>query len=160
MSTDPAWFNKPPAAMYQEKSSSHTPKLLRSSPLCLSHAPHRVKVQTDRVVAAGTTAGLVSKYRPPVPILTLVVPTLHCKDRLAWTLQGRSVARVCLIQRGILPVLAAPSPSGPSIPASKLPFIFFLQTQAGILKVQAFFISTDWLFAVWMLKPEARLLAS
>lgn len=67
-----------------------------------------------RFVVAGTTAGLVSKYRPPVPILTLVVPTLQCKDRLAWTLQGRSVARVCLIQRGILPVLAAPSPSGKS----------------------------------------------
>lgn len=64
------------------------------------------------LVSTGTTAGLVSKYRPPIPILTLVVPTLQCKDRLTWTLKGRSVARVCQIQRGILPVLAAPSPSG------------------------------------------------
>ena len=61
---------------------------------------------------AGTTASLVSKYRPPVPILTLVVPTLQCKDGLSWSLKGRSVARTCLIQRGVLPVLAAPSPSG------------------------------------------------
>jgi pyruvate kinase len=68
----------------------------------------------------GTTAGLVSKYRPPVPILTLVVPTLQCKDGLAWTLKGRSVARMCLIQRGILPVLAAPSPSGFHPPSQTL----------------------------------------
>ena len=53
----------------------------------------------------GTTASLVSKYRPPVP-------TLQCKDGLSWSLKGRSVASTCLIQRGVLPVLAAPSPSG------------------------------------------------
>ena len=99
--------------------------------ICLGHHPLESHVSKLRLltatfcmsrmncmcVCAGTTAGLVSKYRPPVPILTLVVPTLQCKDRLAWTLQGRSVARVCLIQRGILPVLAAPSPSG-KIPAA------------------------------------------
>ena len=31
---------------------------------------------------------------------------------LAWRLTGRAVARQCLIERGLLPVLAAPSPSG------------------------------------------------
>ena len=65
---------------------------------------------------AGTTAGLVSKYRPPVPILTLVVPTLKCSDGLKWTLDGRANARQCLVHRGLLPVLAAPSPSGQRSP--------------------------------------------
>lgn len=36
----------------------------------------------------------------------------HAQDGLSWSLKGRSVARMCLIQRGVLPVLAAPSPSG------------------------------------------------
>ena len=62
-------------------------------------------------VSAGQTASLISKYRPPMPILTLVIPTLK-NDGMKWTLVGRGVARQCQIQRGLLPVLAAPSPSG------------------------------------------------
>ena len=46
-----------------------------------------------------------------MPILTLVIPTLK-NDGMKWTLVGRGVARQCQIQRGLLPVLAAPSPSG------------------------------------------------
>ena len=61
----------------------------------------------DAESCAGTTARLVSKYRPPVPILTLVVPTLSCKDKLSWQLSGKACARQCLIQRGILPCLAS-----------------------------------------------------
>lgn len=60
---------------------------------------------------AGQTASLVSKYRPPQPIMTLVVPQLK-NDGFKWHLEGRDTARRCLIQRGLLPVLAAPSPSG------------------------------------------------
>ena len=60
---------------------------------------------------AGQTASLLSKYRPPQPILTLVIPTLK-NDGFKWQLVGRGVARQCQIQRGLLPVLAAPSPSG------------------------------------------------
>ncbi|PNW82489.1 hypothetical protein CHLRE_06g280950v5 [Chlamydomonas reinhardtii] len=59
----------------------------------------------------GKTAQLVAKYRPPMPILTLVVPHL-VSDQLKWKLEGRSSARQCLISRALLPVLAAPSPSG------------------------------------------------
>ncbi|KXZ44880.1 hypothetical protein GPECTOR_61g833 [Gonium pectorale] len=59
----------------------------------------------------GKTAQLVAKYRPPMPILTLVVPHL-VSDQLKWKLEGRSSARQCLISRSLLPVLAAPSPSG------------------------------------------------
>ncbi|KAK9862304.1 hypothetical protein WJX84_005516 [Apatococcus fuscideae] len=62
----------------------------------------------------GTTAALVSKYRPPMPILTLVVP--HVKSNsLSWKLEGRATARQCAIVRGLLPVLATPSPSGDAL---------------------------------------------
>lgn len=53
----------------------------------------------------------MSKYRPPQPILTLVVPQLK-NDGFKWRLEGRDTARRCLIQRGLLPVLAAPSQGG------------------------------------------------
>ena len=60
---------------------------------------------------AGQTASLLSKYRPPMPIMTLVVPQLK-SDGMRWRLEGRCTARQCLLERGLLPVLAAPSPSG------------------------------------------------
>jgi hypothetical protein len=60
---------------------------------------------------AGQTAAKVSKYRPPMPIMTLVIPRLR-SDGMRWHLEGRSAARQCLIHSGLLPVLAAPSPSG------------------------------------------------
>ncbi|KAK9824152.1 hypothetical protein WJX72_008125 [[Myrmecia] bisecta] len=63
---------------------------------------------------SGQTAELVSKYRPPMPILTLVVPQLR-SDKLTWRLEGRSTARQCQIVRGLLPVLASPSPSGETL---------------------------------------------
>ena len=46
-----------------------------------------------------------------MPIMTLVVPQLKT-DGMRWRLEGRATARQCLIERGLLPVLAAPSPSG------------------------------------------------
>ena len=71
---------------------------------------HRV-LSPARAARAGQTASLVSKYRPPQPILTLVVPQLK-NDGFKWHLEGRDTARRCLIQRGLLPVLAAPSQGG------------------------------------------------
>jgi pyruvate kinase len=40
------------------------------------------------LLSAGRTAQLVAKYRPPMPILTLVVPRL-VSDTLKWKLEGR-----------------------------------------------------------------------
>jgi hypothetical protein len=62
---------------------------------------------------AGHTASLVSKYRPAMPILTLVIPQLKTES-MKWKLEGRAVARQCQISRSLFPVLAAPSPSGQS----------------------------------------------
>ena len=63
---------------------------------------------------SGAAASLVSKYRPPIPIVALVIPRL-ASDGMAWRLEGRAVARQALIQRGLLPVLAAPAPSGEAL---------------------------------------------
>ncbi len=43
--------------------------------------------------------------------MTLVVPYLK-NEGLRWTLEGRSIARQALLTSGLLPVLAAPTPSG------------------------------------------------
>lgn len=63
---------------------------------------------------SGQTAHLVAKYRPKMPILTLVVPQL-VSDSLSWRLEGRGTARQCLITRGLLPMLAAPRSSIDSV---------------------------------------------
>ncbi|KXZ56864.1 hypothetical protein GPECTOR_1g78 [Gonium pectorale] len=75
------------------------------------------KVKASLIVVYTHTsrvASLVAKYRPPMPILTLVVPRLT-SDGLKWTLQGRGHARQCLIMRGLLPMLSAPGPSGDEV---------------------------------------------
>lgn len=63
---------------------------------------------------SGQAAHLVAKYRPPVPIVALVIPRLS-SDGMSWKLEGRGVARQALIVRGLLPVLAAPAPSSESL---------------------------------------------
>jgi pyruvate kinase len=55
-------------------------------PACLP-----VQVQASLIVVythTGQTAEMVAKYRPPMPILTLVVPNL-VSDCLKWKLEGR-----------------------------------------------------------------------
>ncbi|KAJ3692963.1 hypothetical protein LUZ60_012058 [Juncus effusus] len=53
----------------------------------------------------GTTARLVAKYRPRVPILSVVVPVLTT-DSFDWTVSDENPARHSLIYRGLVPVLA------------------------------------------------------
>ena len=53
----------------------------------------------------GTTAKLVAKYRPAVPILSVVVPVLTT-DSFDWTCSDETPARHSLIYRGLLPLLA------------------------------------------------------
>ncbi|KAJ8492927.1 hypothetical protein OPV22_014648 [Ensete ventricosum] len=52
----------------------------------------------------GTTAKLVAKYRPRVPILSVVVPVLTT-DSFDWTVSDESPARHSLIYRGLVPLL-------------------------------------------------------
>ena len=60
---------------------------------------------------SGRTASLVSKYRPPMPVISVVVPTLQ-SNKLGWRLEGKYLARQCLIMRGITPLMAAPMSAG------------------------------------------------
>jgi pyruvate kinase len=53
----------------------------------------------------GSTARLVAKYRPSIPVLTVAVPVLTT-DSLTWTCSGEQPARQCLVTRGLLPLLA------------------------------------------------------
>jgi pyruvate kinase len=53
----------------------------------------------------GTTAKLVAKYRPSVPILSVAVPVLTT-DSLTWSCSEESPARHSLVCRGLIPLLA------------------------------------------------------
>ncbi|CAD5168680.1 pyruvate kinase, cytosolic isozyme [Musa acuminata AAA Group] len=53
----------------------------------------------------GTTAKLVAKYRPRVPILSVVVPVLTT-DSFDWSVSDEGPARHSLIYRGLVPLLA------------------------------------------------------
>lgn len=88
-----------------------TPYLSKLESIASSAVRAADKVQASLIVVythTGQTAELVAKYRPPMPILTLVVPNL-VSDSLKWKLEGRSYARQCLIARGLLPFLATPN---------------------------------------------------
>jgi pyruvate kinase len=66
------------------------------------------KVRAALVVVlthGGSTARLVAKYRPAVPVLTVFVPTLTT-DSLTWTCSGESPARQANLTRGLTPLLA------------------------------------------------------
>ncbi len=67
-----------------------------------------VQVKASLIVVltrGGSTARLVAKYKPSIPVLTVAVPVLTT-DSLTWTCSGEQPARQCLITRGLLPLLA------------------------------------------------------
>lgn len=67
-----------------------------------------LQVQAALIVVltrGGSTARLVAKYRPSIPVLTVAVPVLTT-DSLTWTCSGEGPARQCLVTRGLLPMLS------------------------------------------------------
>ncbi|XP_061945916.1 pyruvate kinase, cytosolic isozyme-like [Populus nigra] len=56
----------------------------------------------------GTTAKLVSKYRPSMPILSMIVPEIRT-DFFEWSCSDEAPARHSLIYRGLIPVLSSVS---------------------------------------------------
>ena len=56
----------------------------------------------------GTTSKLVAKYRPSMPILSLVVPEITT-DSFEWFCSQEAPARHSLIYRGLIPVLGTGS---------------------------------------------------
>lgn len=66
------------------------------------------KVRASLIVVltrGGTTAKLVAKYRPSVPILSVAVPVMTT-DSLTWTCSEESPALHSLVCRGLIPLLA------------------------------------------------------
>lgn len=97
--------------------SAHAPYLSRLESIASSAVRAAAKVRAALILVytqSGQAAHLVAKYRPPVPIVALVIPRLS-SDGMTWKLEGRSVARQALVVRGLLPVLAAPAPSSESL---------------------------------------------
>lgn len=91
-------------------------EMIRSTPLPMSPleslASSAVRVANKANAAlivvltrGGTTAKLVAKYRPAVPVLSVVVPVL-ITDSFDWTISDETPARQSLVYRGLIPVLA------------------------------------------------------
>ncbi|CAI5460153.1 unnamed protein product [Closterium sp. Yama58-4] len=57
--------------------------------------------------SSGRMARLVAKYKPTMPVLTLVIPRLYV-DKLRWTVQGEFPAHMCCLMRGLIPMMATP----------------------------------------------------
>jgi len=76
---------------------------LASSAVRTAHKVHASLIVV--LTRNGTTARLVAKYKPAVPVLTVAVPLLTT-DALSWTCSGEQPARQCLFTRGLLPLLA------------------------------------------------------
>ncbi|KAK6232104.1 hypothetical protein SCA6_002177 [Theobroma cacao] len=69
-----------------------------------------IKVKAAIIVvftSSGGAARLIAKYKPPVPVLAIVVPRLKINS-FKWTFTGSSQARQLLGVRGVYPLLTSP----------------------------------------------------
>ncbi|KAB1225310.1 Pyruvate kinase, cytosolic isozyme [Morella rubra] len=69
-----------------------------------------IKVKASVIIcftSSGSAARLLAKYRPTMPVLSVVIPQLKT-NQLRWTFTGAFEARQSLIVRGVFPMLADP----------------------------------------------------
>eukprot|EP00252_Welwitschia_mirabilis_P017278 TRINITY_DN382_c0_g1_i1.p1 TRINITY_DN382_c0_g1~~TRINITY_DN382_c0_g1_i1.p1 ORF type:complete len:514 (-),score=116.44 TRINITY_DN382_c0_g1_i1:200-1741(-) len=69
-----------------------------------------IKVKASVIVvftASGRMARLIAKYRPTMPVLSVVMPRLTT-NQLKWSFSGAFQARQALVLRGVFPMLADP----------------------------------------------------
>lgn len=69
-----------------------------------------IKVKASVIIcftSSGRAARLIAKYRPIMPVLSVVIPRLKT-NQLKWTFTGAFEARQSLIVRGLFPILADP----------------------------------------------------
>ncbi|KAG7027215.1 Pyruvate kinase 2, cytosolic, partial [Cucurbita argyrosperma subsp. argyrosperma] len=69
-----------------------------------------IKVKASVIIcftSTGRAARLIAKYRPTMPVISVVIPRLQT-NQLKWSLSGAFEARQSLISRGLFPVLADP----------------------------------------------------
>ncbi|XP_011094439.1 pyruvate kinase 1, cytosolic [Sesamum indicum] len=69
-----------------------------------------LKVKASVIIcftSSGRAARLIAKYRPTMPVLSVVIPRLRT-NQLKWSFSGAFEARQSLIVRGLFPLLADP----------------------------------------------------
>ncbi|KAG8648624.1 pyruvate kinase 1, cytosolic isoform X2 [Manihot esculenta] len=69
-----------------------------------------IKVKASVIIcftSSGRAARLIAKYRPTMPVLSVVIPRLKT-NQLRWNFSGAFEARQSLIVRGLFPMLADP----------------------------------------------------
>ncbi|RWR82391.1 pyruvate kinase 1, cytosolic [Cinnamomum micranthum f. kanehirae] len=69
-----------------------------------------IKVKASVIIvftSTGRAARLIAKYRPTMPVLSVVIPRLKT-NQLRWSFTGAFEARQSLIVRGLFPMLADP----------------------------------------------------
>ncbi|XP_062166381.1 pyruvate kinase 1, cytosolic isoform X2 [Alnus glutinosa] len=69
-----------------------------------------IKVKASAIIcftSSGRAARLIAKYRPTMPVLSVVIPRLKT-NQLKWSFTGAFEARQSLIVRGLFPMLADP----------------------------------------------------
>ncbi|XP_019192281.1 PREDICTED: pyruvate kinase 1, cytosolic-like isoform X3 [Ipomoea nil] len=102
-----------------------------------------IKVKASVIIcftSSGRAARLIAKYRPTMPVLSVVIPQLK-SNQLHWTFSGAFEARQSLIVRGIFPMLA--DPRHPADPTNA--------TNESVLKV-----ALDHGKALGVIKPHDR----
>ncbi|XP_039023157.1 pyruvate kinase 1, cytosolic-like [Hibiscus syriacus] len=75
------------------------------------------------LTSSGRAAVLIAKYRPSMPLISIVIPWLK-KNQLRWSFSGAFEARQSLFVRGLFPMLPDPrhhaySKSGTNEPVLK-----------------------------------------
>ncbi|ERM97241.1 pyruvate kinase, cytosolic isozyme [Amborella trichopoda] len=85
----------------------------------------------------GSTAKLVAKYRPAIPILSVVIPEIST-DTFDWFHSDEAPARHSLIFRGLIPVLSAGSTKASYSEATEEAILFALQyaKDKGLCKIE------------------------
>ncbi|KAE8704602.1 putative leucine-rich repeat receptor-like protein kinase [Hibiscus syriacus] len=79
-----------------------------------------IKVKASVIIcftSSGRAARLLAKYRPAMPVLSVVIPRLKT-NQLKWSFSGAFEARQSLIVRGLFPMLADPRHPAESTSAS------------------------------------------
>ncbi|OWM69653.1 hypothetical protein CDL15_Pgr025502 [Punica granatum] len=79
-----------------------------------------IKVKASAIIcftSSGRAARLIAKYRPTMPVLSVVIPHLKT-NQLKWSFSGAFEARQSLIVRGLFPMLADPQHPAESMSAT------------------------------------------
>ncbi|XP_010278268.1 PREDICTED: pyruvate kinase 1, cytosolic [Nelumbo nucifera] len=69
-----------------------------------------IKVKASAIIvftSSGRAARLIAKYRPTMPVISVVIPRLKT-NQLKWSFTGAFEARQSLVVRGLFPMLADP----------------------------------------------------